>query len=103
LTAAYVLHAGGDRKVDPFLLGGGGALVFSPIASSANANFGSTTQTTGAFLYGMGFNYRLAHGFGLRFQYRGLIYKAPDFGVSDISTGSWSHSAEPSVGLTFHF
>ena len=103
LTGAYVLHAGADRRADPFVLAGAGALIFSPVASLANASFGSTTQTTAAFLYGMGFNYRLSHGFGLRFQYRGLIYKAPDFGVSDISTGVWSHSAEPSVGLTFHF
>jgi outer membrane immunogenic protein len=103
ITAAYVLDAGRDRKLDPFLLAGGGALIFNPITNSTNSTFGSTTQTSGAFLYGFGVDYRLMHALGLRLQYRGLIYKAPDFGVSEISTGSWSHSAEPSIGITYRF
>lgn len=102
-TGAYVLDAGRSRRVDPFVLAGIGALVFNPITNSTNATFGSTTQTTAAFLYGFGLNYRLVHGLGLRLQYRGLIYKAPDFGVSEISTNSWTHSAEPAIGLTFRF
>lgn len=103
ITGAYVLDRDRSRRLDPFVLAGAGALIFNPTTNSTNATFGSTTQTTAAFLYGFGLNYRLVHGLGLRFQYRGLIYKAPDFGVTDISTGSWSHSAEPSVGLTFRF
>jgi len=78
-------------------------LIFSPIANSTNATFGSSTQTTGTFLYGFGLNYRLTHALGVRLQYRGLVYKAPDFRVSDISTGSWTHSAEPSLGLRLRF
>jgi outer membrane immunogenic protein len=103
LTGAYVLHADRSRRVAPFVLAGAGALIFSPITNATNASFGSSSQTTATFLYGVGLDYRLVHNLGLRFQYRGLIYKAPDFGVSDISTGGWSHSAEPSVGLTFRF
>lgn len=78
-------------------------LIFSPVTNSTNATFGSSTQTTGTFLYGFGLNYRLMRGLGVRLQYRGLIYKAPDYGVSDISTGAWAHSAEPSLGLTLRF
>jgi opacity protein-like surface antigen len=103
ITGAYVLDVDRSRKLDPFVLAGAGALIFNPVENSTNAAFGSTTQTTAAFLYGFGLNYRLVHGVGLRLQYRGLIYKAPDFGISDISTGSWTHSAEPSLGLTFRF
>jgi outer membrane immunogenic protein len=103
LTGAYVLQADRSRRISPFVLAGAGALIFSPITNATNASFGSTTQTTATFLYGMGLDYRLMHSVGLRLQYRGLIYKAPDFGVSDISTGGWSHSAEPAVGLTFRF
>ena len=78
-------------------------LIFSPIANSTNATFGSSTQTMGTFLYGFGLNYRLKRGLGVRFEYRGLVYKAPDYRVSDISTGSWTHSAEPSLGLMLRF
>jgi len=103
ITGAYVLDAGNDRKLDPFIMAGAGALIFDPTTNSTNSTFGSTTQTEATFLYGFGLNYRLVHGVGLRLQYRGLIYKAPDFGISDISTGAWTHSAEPSLGLTFRF
>lgn len=103
LTASYVLDAGRSRKLDPFLLGGVGALIFNPVTNSTNATFGGSTQTTAAFVYGFGLNYRLVHSLGLRLQYRGLIYQAPDFGLSEISTGSWGHSAEPSIGITYRF
>lgn len=103
LSAAYVLDAGRSRKLDPFVLGGIGALIFNPVTNSTNPTFGSTTQTKAAFVYGFGLDYHLAHSLGLRLQYRGLIYKAPDFGLSEISTGSWGHSAEPSIGITYRF
>jgi hypothetical protein len=90
-------------RANPFLEGGGGVLIFSPITNSTNATFGSTTQTVGTFLYGFGLDYRVAHGLGVRFQYRGLLYKAPDYGVSGISTGAWTHSAEPGLGVAFRF
>jgi hypothetical protein len=48
-------------------------------------------------------DYRLLGGLGLRLQYRGLVYKAPDFGISALSTDSWTHTAEPSVGLVLRF
>jgi len=102
-TGAYVLDAGGSRKLDPFVLGGIGALIFNPVTNSNNASFGSSTQTTAAFVYGFGLDYRLVHSLGVRLEYRGLIYKAPNFGVSEISTGSWGHSAEPSIGITYRF
>jgi len=102
-TAAYVFHLDRGRRFDPFVLAGGGALVFSPVSNSANAFLGSDTQAKGAFLYGGGVDYDLMRNFALRLQYRGLVYKAPDFRLSSISTGSWTHTAEPSVGLVFRF
>jgi hypothetical protein len=48
-------------------------------------------------------DYRLVRALGLRLQYRGLVYKAPDFGLAALSTDSWTHTAEPSVGLVFRF
>ena len=80
-----------------FLLAGGGALVFKPTAN----DFGATTQAKAAFLYGGGIDYNLTRVVGLRLQYRGLVYGAPDFGLVGASTGA-GHLAEPSVGLVFH-
>jgi hypothetical protein len=39
----------------------------------------------------------------LRLQYRGLIYKAPDFNVQNLFTGAKGHMAEPSVGIVVKF
>jgi outer membrane immunogenic protein len=102
-TAAYVFSLGHSTRLDPFVLGGSGALVFSPNSNSFNSIVGAGTQPKPAFLYGGGLDYRLRGGLGLRVQYRGLVYKAPDFGLSELSTGSWTHTAEPSAGLVFRF
>ncbi|HTR65879.1 MAG TPA: outer membrane beta-barrel protein [Terriglobales bacterium] len=94
-----VYHHG---RLHPFLLAGGGAVVFDPTGFS----FGTSSQerqTRAAFLYGGGTDVGLAHNFALRLQYRGLIYRAPDFGVSTLSTGMFTHTAEPSAGLVYRF
>jgi opacity protein-like surface antigen len=101
-TAAYVFSLNRVGRFNPFVLGGGGALIFSPTGSSFNF-LGGDTQAKGTFLYGAGVDYRLVRALGLRLQYRGLVYKAPDFGLAALSTDSWTHTAEPSVGLVFRF
>ena len=102
-TAAYVFAPRRSSRLSPFLLAGGGALIFSPTNSFNNSFLGAETQAKGAFLYGAGADYTLFGGVALRAQFRGLIYKAPDFNVPGFSTGSWGHMAEPTVGLVFRF
>jgi opacity protein-like surface antigen len=102
-TAAYVLSLGHAPRLNPFVLAGGGALVFSPSNNAFNSIFAASTQAKPTFLYGGGVDYRLVRGLDLRLQYRGLAYKAPDFGFSGLSTDSWTHTAEPSVGMVFRF
>lgn len=101
ITGAYVFKMPAG-KITPFLLAGGGALIFNPIDDAGNVS-GASTQARPAFLYGGGLDYSLVKNLSLRLQYRGQVYKAPDFGLSDVSTDSLMHSAEPSVGLVFNF
>ena len=103
LTGAYVYRLNRVWKVNPFVLGGGGFLIFKPISTSTLSVAGVSTDVKGTFLYGAGVNYRLTDSLGLRLQYRGLLYKSPDFGVSAVSSGAWAHTAEPSVGITLRF
>ena len=103
MTAAYVYQVGHREKLSPFVLGGGGLVLFDPITISTHSLISPSTDARGAFLYGAGADYRWRGPIGFRLQYRGLIYKAPDFGVATASTGKWTHSAEPSLGVTFHF
>ncbi|HET8668810.1 MAG TPA: outer membrane beta-barrel protein [Terriglobales bacterium] len=100
-TAAYVFKIP-FGKVTPFLMAGSGALIFNPTANVNNIS-GADTQARAAFLYGGGFDYNVVKNVGLRVQYRGLLYKAPDFGLPDLSTDSITHRAEPTVGIVFHF
>jgi opacity protein-like surface antigen len=84
-----------SSKFTPYLLAGGGALLFTPSLS------GAQTQTKGAFVYGAGINYALLKRVSLRAEYRGLLYGAPNFGFGALSTVT--HTAEPSVGLSYRF
>jgi opacity protein-like surface antigen len=105
-SGAYVLSPFHFAKIEPFLLGGGGALRFYPSNQYINGNaspFGAAQQTSMAFLYGGGVDYRLWKRLGLRLQYRGLIYKEPTFHVTQFFTGSKGHMAEPSIGIVFNF
>ena len=102
VTADYVLTPGKSGKLSPFLLAGGGALIFNPTGNSFGAT-PSGTEIKGAFSYGGGADYRILRNLALRFEYRGLVYKAPDFYVPGLATGSFGHMAEPSIGLVFHF
>lgn len=100
-TAGLVeaLPSFGKARFSPYILAGGGALVFSP---RSNSLFGTETQAKPTFVYGGGVNYALSKRISFRVEYRGLVYSAPDLGISAFNT-SITHSAQPSVGLSFHF
>lgn len=89
----------GKGRFSPYVLIGGGAYVFSPASTVS----GAQTQAKAAFVYGGGVNYAILKRVSLRFEYRGLVYSAPDMGLSGINTKSIAHSAQPSVGLSFRF
>ena len=105
VTAAFVGHMTPRMhgKLDPYLLLGGGALIFAPTGSQANYLSGALHQTKGAFTYGGGVDYALRKRIGLRLEYRGLIYGTPDFGFGALVTNAVTHTAIPTIGVTFKF
>ncbi|MFZ0284963.1 MAG: outer membrane beta-barrel protein [Terriglobales bacterium] len=110
---------------EPFVLAGGGMLRFGPsntwvvfpdlpgnVPDRVQVYLGASSQTQLTFLYGLGADYRLPwfSRLSLRLQYRGFLYKAPDFNVnansgSQISffTGAKEHMAQPSIGFVYRF
>ena len=105
-SADYVLTPFQGKKLEPFLFAGAGALRWYPENQSINGNssqFGAYRQTSLAFLYGGGADYRLWRRLWVRAQHRGLIFRAPDFGVSDLFISAKGHMAEPSLGLVVKF
>jgi outer membrane immunogenic protein len=117
-TGAYVFSFFQTNRLEPFAFGGGGVLVFNPSITQVNtvpSILGAVRQTKPAFLYGAGLDYKIfsiipiisrfrwSPRMALRLQYRGLVYKAPSFGVQNLFTGAEGHMAEPSIGLVVKF
>jgi opacity protein-like surface antigen len=105
-SGVYVFSLFKTEKWEPFLLGGVGALRFYPRITYLNGVqtiYNSVNQTELAYVYGGGADYHAWKRLFVRAQYRGLIYKAPDFNLSNLFTGAHGHLAEPSVGLVFRF
>ena len=69
-----------------------------------SSSFGAARQTSLAFTYGAGLDYPLWRILAVRLQYRGLIYKQPDFQLPTLFfTGAKGHMAEPSLGIVIRF
>ena len=92
-----------SSRFTPYVLAGGGALVFSPTTNQVNSLSGAQAQAKSVFVYGVGVNYAVLKRLSLRAEYRGLVYGTPDFGFGALSTNSITHTAQPSVGVTFRF
>jgi outer membrane immunogenic protein len=119
-SGAYVYSFHESKQFEPFAFAGAGALVFYP---SYNFNYingvpstlPASQQTKPMFLYGAGVDWRIFSGLplvrrtfvakylALRLQYRGLVFKAPDYKIQNLLTGALGHMAEPSVGIVVKF
>jgi outer membrane immunogenic protein len=119
-SGAYVFSFHQPARFEPFVFAGAGAVTFYPRygANTVNdvlTNIPASQQTKPAFVYGGGFDYgifshvpyvrrsSLTNHLALRFQYRGLLYKAPDFKVQNLFTGARGHMAEPNIGIVVKF
>jgi opacity protein-like surface antigen len=91
------------RRFNPYVLGGGGSLVFHPTGNAGGFVPGADTQAKGTFLYGTGVSYTLTKRLSLRAEYRGYVYKDADFGLGNLKTDNWTHTAQPSAGIVFRF
>jgi hypothetical protein len=83
----------------PFALAGVGLLLDVP----SSGQTATSTSTKPVFVYGGGLDWGLLPHLGLRFQYRGNLYKAPDLTKLYTSTGAFTHTAEPMIGAYLRF
>src|SRR6266571_2725437 len=84
-----------------YVLAGAGAMIFDPTDRSIGNGVGR--QTKAAFVYGGGLNFDITRNFGVRTEYRGLVYNVPDFTLSSLHLDKTTHLAQPSVGFFFRF
>jgi opacity protein-like surface antigen len=83
----------------PFALTGIGVLFNQPTSGQTN----TTSDTKAVYIYGAGLDWGLVGPLGLRFQYRGNLYKAPNLTKLYTSTDAFTHTAEPMIGAYFRF
>jgi len=103
-TGGFVVELPFLASLRPYALVEGGALVFTPTNNRFATTAGATRDTDGVFVYGGGVEHPLLTSHLLaRLEYRGLVYHAPDFGLSGLNTSAVTHTAQPSVGIAFHF
>jgi opacity protein-like surface antigen len=84
-------------NLKPFALAGGGLLFDAPVGGQTSAS--STVKPL--FVYGGGVDWGLLPHIGLRLQYRGNLYKAPNLTKLFTSTDTFTHTAEPMIGVYF--
>ena len=73
--------------------------------STVTTTSSSPTQTSAkaVFVYGAGLDWGLLPHIGLRLQYRGNLYSAPNVTKVFSSASTFSHTAEPMIGAYFKF
>ena len=81
--------------VRPFALAGGGILFNQPVGGQPS----TTSSTKAVFVYGAGLDWGLLPHLGLRLQYRGNLYRAPDLTTVVGSSDAFTHTAEPMIGV----
>ncbi|MGA8528702.1 MAG: hypothetical protein WB622_03245 [Acidobacteriaceae bacterium] len=101
-SGSYYVHGPHTiAGIQPFALAGVSAVIFSP---SLNGGQNVAWQARPGINYGAGVNVPLLTSyFGLRIEYRGLFYKAPDFGQAILTTNAWRNTSEPTAGIYFRF
>jgi opacity protein-like surface antigen len=106
------------RSFRPFALAGGGILFDAPSSghetvitspcdflcntiSITTTAIGTSSATKPVFVYGGGVDWGFLPHIGLRLQYRGNLYKAPDLTTLFTSSRAFTHTAEPMIGIYF--
>jgi opacity protein-like surface antigen len=82
-----------------FGVGGIGVVVTIPGATP----LGNITSIRGAYVYGGGLDYDISNHFGIRGQYRGTFYHAPNISAIYPATGQFTQIMMPMGGVYYRF
>jgi hypothetical protein len=85
------------KKFQSFFMVGGGALIFH------REDTNSDLLTKNAIVFGGGIDIPVVRHLAIRGQANTFLYKAPDFGVSELKIDKFTQAMVPSVGLVYKF
>ena len=84
----------------PFVVGGLGFFITVGAGSETN-NLNTVVRI--AYVYGGGTDWAFSQHLGIRIQYRGNLYKAPNVSPYFLPTGVYTQSGEPMGGVYYSF
>lgn len=102
LSGAYV-RSFVFKNWNPFIEAGPAAFIFLPILNTGTTTLSTKQQTDVGGIYGAGIAYEVSPSFDIRAEYRGLVTKVPDFGLSQLNANRWYNIYEPVIGVAYHF
>jgi outer membrane immunogenic protein len=102
LSAAYVYNMN-FKRFNPFLEGGVAGMFFSPIRDFQTTSLDAKRSTNIGALFGGGVAYELSPSFDIRVEYRGIVVKAPNFGLDNFKTNRYEVISMPALGVAYHF
>ncbi len=102
LSAAFV-YSRNYKRFNPFAEAGAAGMIFTPILDNGTTRLDSRQNTRLGGLFGAGVAYELSPSFDLRLEYRGVIVKTPDFGISAFTSNRYYVISTPAIGIAYHF
>jgi opacity protein-like surface antigen len=87
----------------PFLLAGGGILFNQAAQNPSSTTTTNRNHTAGVLVYGGGVDVGLLPHVGVRAQYRGNVYSAPQLSTAFSSTKAFFTTSEPMLGVYVRF
>jgi outer membrane immunogenic protein len=102
VSAAYVYNFTW-RNFNPFVEAGVGGYIFGTIDDQKTTDLDAKRTTNIGFLYGGGIAYELSPSWDLRVAYRGIVVKAPNFGLDQYRTNRYYNINNPVIGFAYHF
>jgi outer membrane immunogenic protein len=104
ISGAYVFNLN-FKNFSPFLEGGPGAMIFTPLKDAGTSNLDAKQNTNIGALFGGGVAYELSPSFDIRVEYRGFLVKTPNFSLPGnvFNTNRYEVISTPALGVAYHF
>jgi len=106
VSAAYVLNFN-HKRFNPFLEAGPAIYFFQPLDDASTTTTDAHQSLSLGGVYGGGLAYEISPSFDIRLEYRGLVMKTPNFGLTgtarDFTVGRYYNVSAPAVGIAYHF
>ncbi|MGA7157927.1 MAG: hypothetical protein WBY53_13820 [Acidobacteriaceae bacterium] len=108
-SLTYVAHTSVNKRISLFADLGPGLLTFLPVPGAQDpfsnpvGSRGLSVQVRPAGVFGSGIDLHLTRHFDLRAEYRGLVYKNPDFQTGDTLSKQLTLTSEPTISVVYHF